>query len=118
MRRFTLHFCAVALLSLACMPARAMKTKPFNAPNLINTFNLTGSFLVPTATPAPGAAAPTGPNPIACPVTIQHKEFTKLAQQDTIYSIDFDRIVSDGEKCSDPDPVMDRCVLLIIHHFH
>jgi hypothetical protein len=101
-----LSVAAVAVLVGLFATACAVETQDFNASALVNTFTLTGSLPVPAGTVAPGSNAA----PKACPQSIQHVEYTKLAQQDTVFSIDFDKIVSDGAKCSDRDAVKDRYV--------
>lgn len=107
-----LYFVAVVAFLIANARAESVETAIFNASNLVATFELTDSILVPTPSPQAGTSPPAGPNPNACPTRIRHVEYERLAQSQTVYSVDFDRIEANGDKCSDSNPVKDRLVVV------
>lgn len=100
------------LLVLASLTQSQADAEDIAVGDTTGVWPLAGSLIAPTPTPAPGTVA--GPNPNTCPETIEHVEFSQLAEveETVIYSVDFDRIKLDGEKCSDRDPVKDRMLII------
>lgn len=111
----TLAVAAAAVVSVVwAQSAPADSVKDIAIGNIVGEWKLASSVVVPVEAPAGTEAAAANPND--CPETIEHKEFTELAEIEQgdvkIYSVDFDRIVVDGEKCSDRSPTTDRLVVI------
>lgn len=111
----TLAVAAAAVVSVvSAQNATANSVKEIAIGNIVGEWKLASSFVAPAEAPAGAEAAAANPND--CPESIKHEEFTELVEikqeKVKIYSVDFDRIVVDGEECSDRSPITDRLVVI------
>lgn len=99
--------CVVVLLAIDSVNAESIAVG-----HVTGVWPLSSQLAAPTPAPSQGATAQ--PNPNLCPKSIEHVEFTQLAEvkESKIYSVDFDKIKLDGEKCSDPNPATDRFLII------